>query len=409
MMRRVLLFVESNSTGTGALFFRRAAALGLDPVLVSDDPGRYPALAAHRRIQTADRSVAAILSALAEARLEKAAIAGIWSSSDAGVETAARLALGLGRPHAAPDAIALCRDKYAARIALAAAAVAGPRFLLARTGAEATKGAEDLGGPVVVKPRSSTGSIGVQLCATPELAGRHAAALLREAGHEAGQSVLVEAFVKGREFSAEMFDGAVVGVTRKHLGPPPRFIETGHDFPSPGPARQLSELADVATQAVLAVGLTRGPAHVELRLGGAGAAVIEINPRLAGGMIPEVVRAAQGLDLIEASIKFACGLPYDLRPTDARASSIRFLCRATEAPVAAVDGLDEARRRPGVVQAMVLAGGLGRGGAITDFRDRLAFVIAEGKTSEESAARANSALSHLDPVAAAAPRGRRHG
>jgi len=49
------------------------------------------------------------------------------------------------------------------------------------------------------------------------------------------------------------------------------------------------------------------------------------------------------------------------------------------------------------------------GGAITDFRDRLAFVIAEGKTPEESAACADAAISQLHPRAGAALRGKRHG
>lgn len=407
-MRRPFVFVESNSTGTGALFFSRAEALGLEPILISDDPDGYPALAGHRRIRTADRSVEAMLAALARACVESSAIVGIWSSSDTGVEPAARLALRLGRSHADPDAITLCRDKYAARAVLAAAGVAGPAFAIARTGAEAAEAAGALGGPVVVKPRASTGSIGVRLCATPGQAGEHATTLLRDAEQRTDQGVLVEAFVEGPEFSVEMFDGCIVGVTRKHLGPPPRFIETGHDFPSPGPARRLSDLAEAATQAVRATGIIRGPAHVELRVGGDGPAVIEINPRLAGGMIPELVRAARGLDLIETSIRFACGMPYDLRPAAARAASIRFLCRATDAPVAAIEGLDEARRRHGVVQVALLNGGLNRRGAITDFRDRLAFVIAEGETPEDSAARADTAIGHLYPVAATA-RGKRHG
>ena len=42
MSTPLLLFVESNTTGTGRQFAQRARALGAEPVLLSADPARYP-------------------------------------------------------------------------------------------------------------------------------------------------------------------------------------------------------------------------------------------------------------------------------------------------------------------------------------------------------------------------------
>ena len=39
--RKALVFVESNTSGTGALFVRVAREMGFRPVLVSANPGRY--------------------------------------------------------------------------------------------------------------------------------------------------------------------------------------------------------------------------------------------------------------------------------------------------------------------------------------------------------------------------------
>jgi argininosuccinate lyase len=397
-MAKLFLFVESNTSGTGELFFERAAGLGLQPVLLSGDPGLYPRLSGYRQIRSAGRSVEEMAAALADAGVDGDSIAGIWSSSDAGILPAARLANRLGHAHVDPRAVELCRDKYAMRVRLADTGMNGPPFMLALSGAEASAWARRLGRPVVVKPRTSTGSIGVRLCATPEAAGCHAEALLRDAAYGTDRGIAVEAYVEGPEYSVEIFDGAAIGVTRKHLGAAPSFIEMGHDFPSPGPRAILSSLAEASARAVADLGLVRGPAHVELRLAAEGPQVIEINPRLAGGMIPELVRRAAALDLIEATIRFACGMAYDLRPVRTGAASIRFLCRAEGESVRAVRGLQEARRLPHVVQAEQLDRGLGRSGPVSDFRDRLAYVIAEGETPAEAGHFADAALGRLVPI-----------
>src|SRR5262249_54068333 len=151
-----------------------------------------------------------------------------------------------------------------------------------------------------------------RLCRSAAEVKAHAARLLAHATNERGQAtpaeVLIEEFVRGPEYSVEVFNGQAVGVTRKHLSPAPYFVEIGHDFPAALPAAARASLAEIATAAVHAIGLTWGPAHVELRLAAAGPVVIEINPRLAGGFIPELVRLSTGLDLIEATVALAAGV-----------------------------------------------------------------------------------------------------
>jgi biotin carboxylase len=55
------------------------------------------------------------------------------------------------------------------------------------------------------------------------------------------------------------------------------------------------------------------------------AKIIEVNPRLAGGFIPELVRTARGIDLVVQTCAFACGRTPDLRATLSNFSSIRFV------------------------------------------------------------------------------------
>ena len=393
-----ILFIESNTSGTGLLFFIRTLELGLEPILLSVEPNKYPFLRQFKSLRIREQTLPETLIALNQLGDNLGSAAGVWSSSDQGVELAALVAQHLGCPHASSSAIALCRDKYSARQSLNTAGLLRVECALVKTSEEAEAFAARLGGPSVVKPRSSTGSIGVRLCSTPDEARQHSRALLNASASASHEGVLVEAFVDGPEYSAEIFDGMSVGITRKVLGPPPSFIEEGHDFPAPGASGDLTAIAAQAELAVAALGHIRGPAHVEVRLSTRGPTIIEINPRLAGGMIPELVRRAIGVDLVTETIRFACGMPYSLAPSHVGAAAIRFLVRQSPDPIRAVEGLSYASGMSGVVDVAALDRYFKHSGLVADFRDRIAYVIAEAPTPKKAGLYADRALRTLHVV-----------
>lgn len=395
-MKQCILFIESSTTGTGPLFFERAEALGYEPILVSQDLRRYDFKVAHT-IEVPDLSICSILSRVNE--LGRARVAGVWSSSDRAVEVAARLGQALGRPHARPEAIALCRDKFAARLKLRVAGLSAIDAALVESSREAAAFAARLNAPVVVKPRFGTGSIGVLLCRTEQEAALHTEFLLAARSAVADEKVLIEEFVDGPEYSIELFDGVSLGVTRKYLGPAPAFVEVGHEFPSPGAPALMAKIADYAERVVAVLGHVVGPAHVEVRLSEQGLNVMEVNPRAAGGMIPELVNLAIGVDLISICVKFACGEPYQVAPHQHGAAAIRFLLRPLDAAASHICGLSDARELDGIVEVAVLKQAFGRQGPITDFRDRIAFAIAKATTPTEAARFAERAIARLQVVA----------
>lgn len=398
-MSRLLLLIESNTTGTGRLFARQAARLGLRPVLLTADPVRYRYVAEDAvdfvRIDTsAQEAVDEAACALAR----DASIAGVTSSSEYFIETAAECARWLGLPGPAPDAVRACRHKGTQRQTLAAAGVSGPAFVLARTAAEVRDAG--LRYPVVVKPCRSSGSLGVLLCADEAEATAHAAGLLRATRNERSQRVpgeiLVEEFMTGPEYSVEVFTGRAVATVDKHTGQLPWFVETGHDTPSQLPADCAQLLMQAAEDAVAALRLGWGAIHVELRLGPSGPRIVEVNPRLAGGMIPDLVRRAYGIDLIDAQVREACGLsPAPATPVRL-AASIRFLTaesrgtvRDASAAVAAALGVD------GVADAAVYRADGEDVAPATDFRGRIGHVIAVASHGEEAATTADRGLREL--------------
>jgi len=384
------VLVESNTTGTGRDFAVAARQRGLRPVLLARDPRRY-AYAAEldlpvREVNTADPdAVAAICRSLGPA--------GIASSSEYFVGTAAVVAQRLGLPAQSPTAIGLCRDKAAQRRRLRQAGVPVPDFVACDTAEEAGAAAGALGGPVVVKPVSGSGSAGVRRCANPGAARWWAARLLADRRRFPAGRLLVEREVRGAEYSVEIIDGVPVGVTRKHLGRAPYFVETGHDHPARVP--EAAALSETAVLAVRAVGHLVGPAHVELRLDGGEPTVIEINPRLAGGLIPRLVHHATGRDMIDEVVAAAAGLPVVAAAAAGRFASIRFLLPHRQGMVADVSGLDRARDMPGVVDVRCT---LEPGTDVRfthSFTDRAGHVLCVAGRAADAVAVAESALAEF--------------
>ena len=398
-MSTSFVLVESNTTGSGRLFCAAARELGMRPVVLARDPHRYPYLAADgidcRVMDTG--SVEAVLDACA--RLGQP-VAAVTSSSEYFVATASEAARALGLPHADPAAVRACRDKASQRRILRAAGLGCPAFEVARTGDEAVAAAASIGYPVVVKPTTGSGSVGVRRC-TDAAQVRLAARAVLDAdqavlGLPPQSAVLVEQYLDGAEFSVETLDDQVVGVTGKHLGAEPYFVETGHDFPARVAPDQRRRLGEAAVGALRALGLGWGPAHTELRWSSQGIRVVEVNPRLAGGMIPRVVEVATGVDLIRHTVARAAGVSLPLAPTRSGAASIRFLLPAAAGWLAELNGVAAASRQPGVVEVVVTAEPGQRLSVRNSFQDRFGYVISAGDDGCAAAERAEHALALIE-------------
>lgn len=381
-----LVLIESNTSGTGRLFARAANQQGVRPILLTEDPSRYSYAEQDNlevlRINTRDE--AALLDAC-ERLNSGAGVAGITSSSEYFILMAATLARKLGLPGAPPEVIATCRDKHAQRTCLREAGIGIPAFRSASSMSQAVQAAEELGFPVVVKPVGGTGSIGVRLCADGDEVALHADALLKQERNERGMAIprriLVEELVAGAEYSVETFGTRLIGITQKYIGHHPHFVEVGHDYPAELTLADEELIWREVTRAAAALGLTWGAAHYELRLATGVPKIIEVNPRLAGGYIPELVRLSTGIDLVAETIRTTLGQEPQLTKMSERHASIRFILSPRDGLLTEWKGLEQARRVTGVedVQSYAEPGTELR--LRGDFRDRIGHVIATGATS----------------------------
>lgn len=401
------LFIESNTTGTGALAVRRLLAQGDCVSFLASRPEKYPVLAepAPRlevvRLDTND--LAAVLRAVEEVDRQNK-VGAVLTFSEFYVSAAAEVAARFGFRYLNPDAARVCRSKPSTRRALREAGLATPGFWLVASADEAARIAAALSYPAVVKPPSDSSSKGVRLVRDAGELMDHFHLLHAQRMNDRGQAltgeVLIETFLQGPEFSVETVTlgpgrTEVIGVTAKHLSPPPLFVETGHDFPAAVSDETRERLAWAAVTALTAVGFDFGPAHTEVRLTAAGPVVVEINPRLAGGMIPELVRHATGIDLLGVFLDQLLGRPLELAPSRAETASIRFLLADRAGRLAGVERIEQVRQFPGIREVWV---GKSPGAPVRpaeEAADRLGYAIASGGDRKRVAAVAEDALRAL--------------
>jgi biotin carboxylase len=253
-----------------------------------------------------------------------------------------------------------CRNKHRTRAALTRAGLPQPRFAYVTTAAEAAETAAVFGYPVVVKPRGAGASIGVVMASGPDAIG--AAFELAETATHGGApayegGVLVEEYLDGPEISV---DGVVQGgrytpfvLARKMIGFPPYFEEVGHTVTATDPLLADAEVRRVLAEAHRAVGVRDGITHTEIRLTARGPAVVEINARLGGDLIPYVGRLATGIDPGCVAVDVAAGVPPVLEGSDGGTVGIRFCNPPESGRVTAID-LPAPGDVPGLVEARAL-------------------------------------------------------
>ena len=233
----------------------------------------------------------------------------LTAASDAAVSAVAAVVDALRLPGLGRAAVATCRDKLRTFEAVRAAGLPAPETRAVGDGAGLDAAILAVGGfPLVVKPASAAGGRGV---AVVERRADLDAAVDRARGHGAsGSGVLLQAYVGGRSVGVEAFfwEGEVAAafvLDDQYL--PPFVSPIGHSLPSGlDAATQARVVVDVARFAA-AVGITHGPLNFDLRREDDRTVLIEINPRLGGSSITEMVRTAFGADLSTAAVTAALG------------------------------------------------------------------------------------------------------
>lgn len=213
------------------------------------------------------------------------------------VPLAGRLRAELGLGHGITEQAARdCIDKAATHRLLAEAGVPVPRNRVVAGTGEGAEAAEELGLPVVVKPRDASSAAGLKYCESRAEVEQAVGDIL-DGGRD---TALIEEYVTGPEIGvfASRVGGRtqVVWVVEGEVGPPPTFVKVGGFFPSRLDAERLAELEDLADRVLAAVGLDDWVAALQFTLTSDGWRAGEINPRVPGGQAVEMIRSTTGYE-----------------------------------------------------------------------------------------------------------------
>ncbi len=318
-------------------FLPAAARLGLDVILLTDQPEAHERARADARLLPRPGCRSDARWHHADAAPARVLECGVWDAK------------GLIRAIAAlpaADAIFSNSDHLQTQTALAAAYFGLPgkdwrsalraknkslmRRRLAETGTERVAATEirpetahplrRLSYPVVLKPSEGVASEDVVLVGGPaELAERCAEIFARRPG----ETLLAEEYLPGDLRTLEtLSDGMttwVLGGFRTRLSPPPFFIEERLTFQArvPGEATRhvLAALGDL--------GVSFGPCHTEYVLDAEhGPRLIEVNDRLIGDHGDFVLGDLLGVDLFELALRISLGECLPPEPPTGRGHAV---------------------------------------------------------------------------------------
>ncbi|MFF9807460.1 ATP-grasp domain-containing protein [Streptomyces coeruleorubidus] len=398
MSYRVLVVQPAFSANA---YVAHARSLGWDVVVASyENEGRRVADTVRSlatEILTVDTNDNAALEVAVERAHQRHPINAVVAGGEYYVPAAARLSARLGLPGLDPDGIDKVRHKARMREAVAAAGLEVPRFTVVRELTDIDEACAYVGFPAVIKPVDSGGSVHVSRVDSPEEARAALAAMHAEEGLEFDRELttdaILEQYVSGTEYSADGYvhDGevVVVAVTRKLLGPEPRFLELGHLTPAPLDEPTRDALASHASRVVKAVGITTGPFHCELRLSDGRPVLMEVAARLPGDKITDLMEMATGLVLPGRVLSDLTGADpvsaQAYREPVAKAAGIRFLTAGGAGSYARLDGWEELTAEPWVVASPILIQpGAGIKTDETDYSCRIAAVVFAADSPEEA-------------------------
>ncbi|PBB98893.1 acetyl-CoA carboxylase biotin carboxylase subunit family protein [Mesorhizobium sp. WSM3862] len=393
MARRALVMIEG--TRTSRHYAQEAERLGLHPIILSADPSWFDDLAGEAiRVDTGN--VNALIHQCSRL-LATHDLAGITSPSETACATVGKLCRHFDLPGPNPASIERCCDKFTQRQLLAEAGVPVPAYRVAANATGVERFAAEIGLPVIVKPAVGIGSSGVRLCRDVDELAEHTTYLL--GGKHKWQSsprILVEEFAQGPQYLVETMGHEVIGIGTMDFGPPPHFVYREWTLPAPLTDDEYERIAEVSLSCLRGLGLGWGPTDIELRWTKRGPVVIEVNPRLGGWAVPQLVRLAYGIDLVTEHIRLVIGEELDMRRRQLQTAAVRFLVPERDGTLDCITGESQAAAVSGVAEVKFYVDPKTPIGRKGDYRDCIGHVIAASPSRAHTEAILQRAVDLID-------------
>lgn len=314
-----LVFVETNPTFSQAIPF--AKQLGFSPILFTRMNAFNPEYYQDAEIYPFDdiydvntHDANTMEKMIKEHRLD---ISGVISCYDDMVLPAALLAKKLALPHPAISGLKNTFFKDQVRTILKKCGIEQLDHCVIELNNIPAK--PPLRYPIVIKPAHDAGADGVFLCRSLKQYQSILKKLIRNKFTFSGlerNKIVLEQYIEGDLYSAELLwqksSWKMLGISKLFVDADNSFCLLGMSFPSDLTAALERKIAQEILTWVNCLELREGALSVEFKIFNNQPILIEINPRLAGSNVNELIRLGTGIAPIEYLIKQACGINYDL-------------------------------------------------------------------------------------------------
>ncbi len=281
-----------------------------------------------------------------------------------------------------------CADKLHMKRAMHDAGVPVAPWASIETNTSSDELIEELGLPLVLKPRRDSGGRGQQRVDDPETLARALEGLPRHA-----MGWLAEGWIDGVEMSVESF----VREGKPCFVNPTEYLVVRHAnvLPAALAPAVRDEVLALNERALRAVEIVRGITHLELFLTERGPVFGELAARPPGGRLMPLLARAWGFDPWEALFALELGESYAFPATHGCVAGV-WVLHPGAGQLEALRGLDEARKLAGIrsIEVTVAAGEqiLPREGSGQD----VGRIFADGATRDEVAASLRAARETLN-------------
>ncbi|MBW8351978.1 ATP-grasp domain-containing protein [Bacillus sp. IITD106] len=271
-----------------------------------------------------------------------------------------------------------------------------PKFFILKPGESIDTISEKMNYPLIVKFPKSTGSKDVIYAANKAELKKHTLSLQEKNPDE---PMIVEEYVEGKQYLVEAIVHnnkiMIAGIIEQDIIRGRRFIITGYGVIVEPSVRLKNRIERLLNSVVSKFNIKNGVLHIEFRNTSNGLKLIEINPRISGGAMNSMLKAAFGYNLVEESLKLFLGETPSLERKEKNHVYTQYLIVTKKGILEKVTGRKRAQRSEGVVEVFIKPR---KGARLTpplSLGHRYAYVITKGKSIDEAKRLAKKAASEI--------------
>ncbi|PGA07285.1 ATP-grasp domain-containing protein [Bacillus toyonensis] len=208
--------------------------------------------------------------------------------------------------------------------------------------------------PLIVKSPKSTGSKDVLLVKNKDQLILSIQSLLNKLPNE---EILLEEYIDGPQYLVEILvqDGKVhiIAVIEQEITFFERFIVTGYSLLGRVEKRLYNSLFNAINSVIQAFNMKNGACHLELRRIDNIWKLIEINPRISGGAMNDIIEIGHGINLVQETIRLMLGNKPSLVKKHYKYVYAHYLTVKSTGKLIRVTGKNRSSKYPGVEKVFI--------------------------------------------------------